>query len=42
MGMSEPFDMLNAGFWLVVLVWMVAIGLIRAGLDEPDPEAGPA
>lgn len=38
--MNNPWDLLNAGFWLVVLVWMVAIRLILAGFDEPEPDEG--
>ena len=36
--MNDPWDLLNAGFWVVFVVWVVAIRLILAGLDEPDPE----
>lgn len=38
MTMNNPWDLLDAGFWLVVLVWIVAIRLVQAGLEEPDVE----
>ncbi len=38
--MDNSWDLLNAGFWLVILVWLVAIRLVLAGLDEPECEAG--
>jgi hypothetical protein len=40
MTMNNSWDLLNAGLWLVVLVWIVAIRLVLAGLDEPESEAG--
>ena len=38
--MNYPWDLLNAGFWLVILVWIVAIRMVLAGLDEPESEQG--
>ena len=38
--MDNPWDLFTAGCWLVILVWIVAIHLVLAGLDEPDPERG--
>lgn len=38
--MDNPWDLLNAGLWLVILVWIVAIRLVQAGLEEPDLETG--
>lgn len=38
--MDNSWDLLNAGLWLVILVWIVAIRLVLAGLDEPESEAG--
>lgn len=36
--MDNPLDLLNAAFWLVILVWIVAIRLVLAGLEEPEPD----
>ena len=36
----NSWDLLNAGFWLVILVWIVAIRLVLGGLDEPEPDQG--
>lgn len=38
--MNNLWDLLNAGLWLVVLVWIVAIRLVQAGLEEPETDAG--
>ncbi|HEY7815365.1 MAG TPA: hypothetical protein VIC62_19105 [Nakamurella sp.] len=40
--MTNPWDLLSAGFWLVFLVWVVAVRLVLAGLDEPDPDGSSA
>lgn len=34
--MTNPWDLLYAGFWLVFVVWMIAIRMITTGLDEPE------
>ena len=38
--MDNEWDLLNAGFWLVILVWIVAIRLVLAGLEEPESDEG--
>jgi len=40
MTMDNEWDLLNAGFWLVILVWIVAIRLVLAGIEEPEPDEG--
>lgn len=37
--MNIDWDLLYAGCWLVFVVWVVAIRLILADLDQPGPGA---
>lgn len=36
--MTSEWDLFSAGFWLVFVVWALALKLVLAGLDEPDPD----
>jgi hypothetical protein len=33
--------MMNAGCWLLVLVWVLAFGSSSRGLDEPESDGEP-